>query len=68
MIKELGYCPGIENYSYFDNRKKGERPFCLFDYFHDDFLFVIDESHVTIPQVRGMYRRYEENKIEWLWI
>ena len=56
MIKELGYCPGIENYSrYFDNRKKGERPFCLFDYFHDDFLFVIDESHVTIPQVRGMY-------------
>ena len=56
MIKELGYCPGIENYSrYFDNRRKGERPFCLFDYFHDDFLFVIDESHVTIPQVRGMY-------------
>jgi len=56
MIKELGYCPGIENYSrYFDNRKKGERPFCLFDYFDDDFLFVIDESHVTIPQVRGMF-------------
>ena len=56
MIKELGYCPGIENYSrYFDSRLVGERPFCLFDYFPEDFLFVIDESHVTIPQVKGMY-------------
>ncbi len=56
MIKELGYCPGIENYSrYFDKRLVGERPFCLFDYFPKDFLFVIDESHVTIPQVKGMY-------------
>ena len=56
MIKELGYCPGIENYSrYFDKRLIGERPFCLFDYFPEDFLFVIDESHVTIPQVKGMY-------------
>ena len=63
MIKELGYCPGIENYSrYFDNRKKGAL-FYLFDYFHDDFLFVIDESHVTIPQVRGMYGGDKENKI-----
>ena len=56
MMKELGYCPGIENYSrYFDSRLVGERPFCLFDYFPEDFLFVIDESHVTIPQVKGMY-------------
>ncbi|MBR6831426.1 MAG: excinuclease ABC subunit UvrB [Tidjanibacter sp.] len=56
MIKELGYCSGIENYSrYMDGRKPGERPFCLLDYFPDDFLLVIDESHVTIPQVRAMY-------------
>lgn len=56
MIRELGYCSGIENYSrYFDNRQPGERPFCLIDYFPDDFLMIIDESHVTIPQVRGMY-------------
>ena len=56
MIKELGYCSGMENYSrYFDRRKKGERPFCLFDYFPNDFLFIIDESHVTIPQIKGMY-------------
>ncbi|WP_047445268.1 excinuclease ABC subunit UvrB [Alistipes sp. ZOR0009] len=56
MIKELGYCPGIENYSrYFDGRKPGMRPFCLLDYFPEDFLIVIDESHVTIPQVRAMY-------------
>ena len=56
MIKELGYCSGMENYSrYFDKRKEGERPFCLFDYFPNDFLFVIDESHVTIPQIKGMY-------------
>ena len=56
MIKELGYCPGIENYSrYFDGRKSGTRPFCLLDYFPDDFLLVIDESHVTMPQIRAMY-------------
>ena len=56
MMKELGYCSGIENYSrYFDKRPPGSRPFCLLDYFPDDFLMVIDESHVTIPQIRGMY-------------
>ena len=52
MINEIGYCSGVENYSrYFDRRDPGKRPFCLFDYFPDDFLLVIDESHVTIPQV-----------------
>ncbi len=56
MIRELGYCPGIENYSrYFDGREAGTRPFCLMDYFPDDFLTFIDESHVTLPQVRAMY-------------
>jgi excinuclease ABC subunit B len=56
MLRELGYCSGIENYSrYFDKRKPGQRPFCLIDYFPDDFLMVIDESHVTLPQVRAMY-------------
>ncbi|MGB0915613.1 MAG: excinuclease ABC subunit UvrB [Crocinitomicaceae bacterium] len=56
MIRELGYCSGIENYSrYFDKREPGQRPFCLLDYFPDDFLMVIDESHVTLPQVRAMY-------------
>jgi len=56
MMIELGYCSGIENYSrYFDGRKTGSRPFCLIDYFPDDYLLVIDESHVTVPQVRGMY-------------
>ena len=56
MIRELGYCPGIENYSrYFDGRAAGTRPFCLLDYFPDDFITVIDESHVTIPQVHAMY-------------
>lgn len=56
MIRELGYCSGIENYSrYFDGRKTGARPFCLLDFFPSDFLMVIDESHVTIPQVRAMY-------------
>ena len=55
MIKELGYCPGIENYSrYFDGRAAGTRPFCLIDYFPKDYIMFIDESHVTIPQVRGM--------------
>lgn len=56
MIRELGHCPGIENYSrYFDGRESGSRPFCLLDYFPDDFITVIDESHVTIPQIRAMY-------------
>ena len=56
MMRELGFCSGIENYSrYFDRRQPGERPFCLIDYFPDDFLFVIDESHVTIPQIGAMY-------------
>lgn len=56
MMKELGYCSGVENYSrFFDGRAPGTRPFCLLDYFPDDYLMVIDESHVTIPQVRGMY-------------
>lgn len=56
MIQELGYCSGIENYSrYFDGREPGSRPFCLIDYFPDDFLLVVDESHVTIPQIGAMY-------------
>ena len=56
MIKEMGYCPGIENYSrYLDGRKPGQRPFCLIDYFPDDFITFIDESHVTLPQIRAMY-------------
>ena len=56
MIRELGYCSGIENYSrYFDGRELGTRPFCLIDYFPDDFITIIDESHVTVPQIRAMY-------------
>lgn len=56
MIRELGYCSGVENYSrYFDGRAPGTRPFCLLDYFPDDFLVIIDESHVTVPQIRAMY-------------
>ncbi|SMD38855.1 Excinuclease ABC subunit B [Reichenbachiella faecimaris] len=56
MMRELGYCSGVENYSrYFDRREKGARPFCLLDYFPDDFLMIIDESHVTLPQVRAMW-------------
>lgn len=69
MIKELGYCSGIENYSrYFDGRPPGTRPFCLLDYFPQDYLLVIDESHVTIPQVRAMYggdRARKENLVEY---
>lgn len=69
MIKEIGYCPGIENYSrYFDGRKAGERPFCLIDYFPDNFITFIDESHVTIPQIRAMYggdRSRKETLIEY---
>ncbi len=64
MIRELGYCNGIENYSrFFDGRKQGTRPFCLLDYFPDDYLMVIDESHVTIPQVRGMWGGDRARKI-----
>ena len=69
MIKELGYCSGIENYSrYFDGRAEGTRPFCLLDFFPKDYLMVIDESHVTIPQVRAMYggdRARKENLVEY---
>ena len=69
MIRELGYCSGIENYSrYLDGRDPGTRPFCLLDYFPDDFLMVIDESHVTLPQVRAMYggdRSRKENLVEY---
>ena len=56
MMKEVGYCSGIENYSrYFDKRNPGERPFCILDFFSDDFILVVDESHVTVPQIGGMY-------------
>ncbi|AFU69291.1 excinuclease ABC helicase subunit B UvrB [Psychroflexus torquis ATCC 700755] len=69
MIKELGYCSGIENYSrYLDGRKPGTRPFCLIDYFPDDFLMIVDESHVTIPQVGAMYggdRSRKENLVDY---
>jgi excinuclease ABC subunit B len=69
MMRELGYCSGIENYSrYLDRRNVGERPYCLLDYFPDDFLVVIDESHVTLPQVRAMYagdRMRKSNLVEY---
>jgi excinuclease ABC subunit B len=69
MIRELGYCSGIENYSrYFDGREAGTRPFCLLDYFPDDFLMVIDESHVTMPQIKAMYggdRSRKHNLVEY---
>lgn len=69
MLQELGYCTGIENYSrYFDNRKAGERPFCLLDYFPKDFLLIIDESHETIPQIRAMYggdRSRKQNLVQY---
>ena len=69
MMQELGYCSGIENYSrYIDGREPGTRPFCLIDYFPDDFITVIDESHVTIPQIRAMYggdRSRKENLVEY---
>lgn len=68
MIRELGYCNGIENYSrYMDQRKPGDRPFCLIDYFPEDFLLIIDESHATMPQLRGMYggdRSRKENLVD----
>ena len=64
MMRELGYCPGIENYSrYFDGRQPGTRPFCLLDYFPEDFLCIIDESHVTISQIRAMYGGDNSRKI-----
>lgn len=69
MIRELGYCSGIENYSrYLDGREPGIRPFCLLDYFPDDFLMIVDESHVTLPQVKAMYggdRSRKENLVEY---
>ncbi|MEA3449258.1 MAG: excinuclease ABC subunit UvrB [Bacteroidota bacterium] len=69
MIRELGHCPGIENYSrYFDGRSPGSRPFCLLDYFPDDFITIIDESHVTLPQIRAMYggdRSRKTNLVEY---
>jgi excinuclease ABC subunit B len=69
MMRELGYCSGIENYSrYFDRRQTGQRPFCLLDYFPDDFLMVIDESHVTVSQVQAMYggdRSRKKNLVEY---
>ncbi len=64
MMRELGYCSGIENYSrYFDRRKPGARPFCLIDYFPDDFLMIIDESHVTVPQIRAMWGGDRSRKV-----
>lgn len=69
MMQELGYCSGIENYSrYIDGRNPGTRPFCLIDYFPEDFLTIIDESHVTIPQIKAMYggdRSRKENLVEY---
>ncbi len=69
MIKELGHCSGIENYSrYFDGRSAGERPYCLFDFFPDDFLLVVDESHVSVPQISAMYggdRARKKNLVEY---
>ncbi len=69
MIKELGHCSGIENYSrYFDGRQPGERPYCLFDFFPKDFLMLIDESHVSVPQIRAMYggdRSRKQNLVEY---
>src|SRR5688572_1061626 len=64
MMRELGYCSGVENYSrYFDRRQPGQRPFCLIDYFPDDFLLVVDESHVTVPQVRAMWGGDRSRKV-----
>ena len=71
MMRELGYCPGVENYSrYFDGRVAGSRPFCLLDYFPDDFVTIIDESHVTLPQIRAMFggdRSRKINLVEYGW-
>lgn len=69
MIKELGHCSGIENYSrYFDGREPGERPYCLFDFFPEDYLLIVDESHVSVPQIRAMYggdRARKQNLVEY---
>ena len=69
MIKELGHCSGIENYSrYFDGREPGERPYCLLDFFPEDFLLIVDESHVSVPQIGGMYggdRARKTNLVEY---
>ena len=69
MIKELGHCSGIENYSrYFDGRQAGERPYCLLDFFPQDYLMMIDESHVSVPQIGGMYggdRARKTNLVEY---
>jgi len=71
MMRELGYCPGVENYSrYFDGRVAGSRPFCLLDYFPDDFVTIIDESHVSLPQIRAMFggdRSRKINLVEYGW-
>jgi excinuclease ABC subunit B len=71
MMRELGYCPGVENYSrYFDGRVAGSRPFCLLDYFPDDFVTIIDESHVSLPQIRAMFggdRSRKMNLVEYGW-
>ena len=69
MIRELGYCSGIENYSrYLDGRQPGTRPFCLLDYFPEDYLMVIDESHVTVPQTHAMYGGIVLEKSGFLWL
>ncbi len=69
MLREVGMCPGIENYSrHIDGRKAGQRPYTLIDYFPDDFLMIVDESHVMLPQVRGMYngdRQRKETLVEY---
>ena len=69
MMKELGYCSGIENYSrYFDKRAVGERPFCILDFFPEDFIMIIDESHVTVPQIGAMYggdRSRKQNLVDY---
>lgn len=69
MLREVGICPGIENYSrHIDGRKPGERPYCLLDYFPDDFLLIVDESHVMLPQIRGMFngdRSRKETLVEY---
>ena len=63
MMRELGYCSGIENYSmHLSRRQPGMRPYCLFDFFQDDFLTIIDESHVTLPQLQAMYKADRQRK------
>ncbi|HCP99336.1 MAG TPA: excinuclease ABC subunit B, partial [Candidatus Latescibacteria bacterium] len=63
MMREIGFCAGIENYSrHLSGREAGERPFCLFDFFPDDYLLIIDESHVGIPQIRAMYNGDKSRK------